>query len=308
MKRRQLMSSVALPFFSLDPFAAVAADSTFDTRPAELPTKVSALLQQSERDIDVATTALNLAAEVYSGLPTSRYLERLAAMVNEASSKLALAGVRSHRDIVRGLNSYLFDDFGMQYDHSPDGKGKTETYFLNGIMDTKRGMCLTMPMLYLAISQRLGLPISVALAPQHTFLRYQVPGRTPHNIEVTSGGGTLTDEAHVRKFSIPSRAIENGAYLRTLSMREYMATMLLPIGHAMHDRGKPGLALAYFESAHRLNPKSPIYVRVLAAFWMNAAKKAHEGNAPVIARKLYERSMAHRKQAEAMGWPVTDKT
>jgi hypothetical protein len=56
--------------------------------------------------------------------------------------------------------------------------------FLAGLMRTKRGSCASMPMIYLVIGQRLGMPVHLVTIGKHFFIRWDEP-RFRMNIETT---------------------------------------------------------------------------------------------------------------------------
>jgi len=104
---------------------------------------------------------------------------------------------------IAALAEVLFKREGYLYDFSPASWNKTINYFLFGILDSKQGTCVTLPMLFLAVAQRLGVPVYPVHAPQHTLLRNRDPLATIRNIEATSGGTKLdasyVHEDHIRK-------------------------------------------------------------------------------------------------------------
>ena len=139
-------------------------------------------------------------------------------------------------------------------------------------------------------------------APQHSFLRLIRKEAPPHNIEVTSGGGVLTDDEYARKFGISRRGIESGAYLRTLTLKEYLGVFLMQNALVHYPRGEYGQALAYFETANELDPRDPVYLKYLASCWKNAAKTAFESGLPELAAKHFEKSLAFGRRADELGF------
>jgi hypothetical protein len=56
--------------------------------------------------------------------------------------------------------------------------------FLTGLLRTKRGSCVSMPLVYLVIGQRLGMPVHLVTVGRHYFIRWEDPGYRM-NIEPT---------------------------------------------------------------------------------------------------------------------------
>ena len=103
--------------------------------------------------VDLPRAALYLAGEAYPDLDAEEYLGRLDAMAGEVAE---LAGrAASGADLARTLNRYLFDLQGFA--GNAQDYYNPENSFLNRVMDTKVGIPITLSVLYLGLSQRLGL-------------------------------------------------------------------------------------------------------------------------------------------------------
>ena len=100
--------------------------------------------------------------------------------------------------------------------------------FLNGVMDTRRGTCGNMALLWVVLGRRLGLPVSLACVGAHFICRYD-DGRKVFNIEATfvDGGDWCSppDRYYLREYEnkIPQRAVDCGSDLRALTPREMLA-------------------------------------------------------------------------------------
>jgi len=68
---------------------------------------------------------------------------------------------------------------------------------LQRYLTTRRGNCITMPILFLALGQRLGLTMTLAEAPLHVFVKYTDDDGAVWNLEATSGGGVTRDVARL---------------------------------------------------------------------------------------------------------------
>lgn len=71
---------------------------------------------------------------------------------------------------------------------------------------------------------------------RHFFLRYIADGFEKNNIDATVGGGYRPDELYKEEAGIPDKAIANGVYLRSLSKKEYIASLLLNQARHFHER------------------------------------------------------------------------
>ena len=101
--------------------------------------------------------------------------------------------------------------------------------FLNGVIDTRRGTCGNMAALHVAMSRRLGWPVSLAVVSSHIISRYD-DGVVTHNIELSSvKDGTFAsddDGFYVKRFGLPQLAVECGSDLRRLRVREMLGLFI----------------------------------------------------------------------------------
>ena len=223
-----------------------------------------------EDKIDIGSVALTLAKEFYPNLDIAAYSHKIDILVEEA--KWLAQGTQDPEQRIRVLNTMLFRQEGFHYDHSPDSRSKQEYYFLNGILDTKQGICYSMPLLYLVVAQRLSYPIYPVDAPDHLFVRYVQTGFSFQNIEVTSGGKYFPDEKYIRDFAISTLGLKSGSYLRTLSYREFLGDLVAANAFIYTWHGNPTKAIEYFELAVRFNPRSADHYNNLASSYQMISK------------------------------------
>jgi len=185
---------------------------------------VQDLLKQPEKRIDVGIAALNLAKEIYPDIDIASYSEKIDALAEQVR-RLA-RGSEDPDQRVRCLNTVLFLNEKFQAQRDPSFQHKSENYYLNFVLDTKQGNCFSMPLLYVAVAQRIGWPIYIVHVPDHYFVRYVDPTFRQQNIEATSGGGYVPDEKYAEDFLVTEMGRKSGAYLRTLTYRELLADLV----------------------------------------------------------------------------------
>ena len=113
--------------------------------------EINKLLSLPEKDIDIGIAALTLAKGIYPDLDIKAYSEKIDAMV--AAARIVAKGSTDPDYRIRALNTFLYKYAGIKYDMSDPNAEKLQNRYLNGILDTKMGSCVTMPILYLAIAQ-----------------------------------------------------------------------------------------------------------------------------------------------------------
>lgn len=234
--------------------------------------EIENLTKLSEEEIDIGKVSLILAKEVYPDLDVERYSKKIDEMVEDVRK---LTNGSTDPDFrIRIMDNYFYLDKGFRYDYEDPYAKKVKNRYLNGIMDTKAGSCTTMPMLYLAITQRLGYPIYPVAAPQHLFLRYVAEGFKEDNIEVTGNGAYVSNEEFIRDMEIPQRGVDSGTYLETMTYRQLLGDLISTNGlYWAFDKKDYYRGIEYMEIGLKLNPKYAEMYRGLANAYHNLARE-----------------------------------
>lgn len=191
---------------------------------------VEDILKLPDEKINIGITTLVLAKEFYPNLNIDLFLHTFDYLADRY--KFYFEKYKKPLDRIRALNTYLYkpgfwnDSITFCYDDDDLNANKLENNFINGYIIGRKGSCITMPMLYVILGERLGFPIYPVRAPLHYFVRY-VEKNNYKNIETTAGGGLKSDEEYKSDALISDNAIINGVYLRTLTKKEYIASLLL---------------------------------------------------------------------------------
>ena len=117
--------------------------------------------------IHLAEAALLIAAEEYCDLDVAAYLVRLDDMA--AALKRRLRPDISHADTIIALNRFLFDEQGFAGDAA--NYYDVRNSFLNEVLDRKRGIPITLGVVYLEIGRRIGLPVQGVSFPAHFLVK-----------------------------------------------------------------------------------------------------------------------------------------
>lgn len=89
---------------------------------------------------------------------------------------------------IRIINDFIFYELGFRFPpHSLYAKEIDRYTYLSSVIDSRRGICLGVSVLYLALAQRLGLPLEIVTPPGHIYVRYN-DGKKIINIETTARG------------------------------------------------------------------------------------------------------------------------
>jgi hypothetical protein len=112
-----------------------------------------------------------------------------------------------------------------QYDfEDPLGKNIKNKLLANYLI-TRKGNCISMPILFFILADKLELNVSLSTAPLHVFVKYTDEQGKTYNLEPTSGAGITRDIWYQQKMHITNKAIQSGIYLATLSKQESLTVL-----------------------------------------------------------------------------------
>lgn len=220
---------------------------------------IQEILELPENEIDLGLAVLVLAKEVYPNMNVDRFIEILDFQASRID--LLLQGIEDPEVRIGMMNSYLYkadwwnDSLSYSYDIQDLEANNKENQFLNGLISTRKGSCITMPMHWLVLADRLGWPVYAVQSTNHYFLRYEDDRLSEKNIDATAWGGFLPDEQYKIDGQIPDRAIDNGVFLRSLTKREYLGTLLVnQARHYVERENNLGKAIEYLELSISIVP------------------------------------------------------
>jgi regulator of sirC expression with transglutaminase-like and TPR domain len=146
--------------------------------------------------------------------------------------------------VTREINTYLFgvEKFDM-----------SEQFFLNRVIDSKKGNCLGLSTLYLSIADKLHLPIYCVYLPGHVILRWD-DGEYRRNIDPAMMGCEFSDDYYTSKYNLPKKCLKEGVYLKNLSKKEMIAVLLNSRGSDYAGKKRYEKALKDYNQALVLKP------------------------------------------------------
>ena len=156
----------------------------------------------------------------------------LAAVDRLAGSANALAGFdASPTERLSALRRVIYEigDWNggrpFSYDHADPLGRNVRHKLISTYLTTRRGNCVSMPLLFLIVGERMGLNLALSTAPLHIFLRHTEESVREINLEATSGALPARTEWYRQNLPMTDRAIQSGLYMQTLSRREATAHM-----------------------------------------------------------------------------------
>ena len=244
-----------------------------------------------ENKVDVANVALDLAKEFYPELDVEKYLGMIDAIAEQVKTQVRDSKIPSVR--IEAINRIIYEVNGFSYDFSDTKVSRKRNRYLNGLLDTKKGSCITLTLLYVIIGQRLRYPIYPVIVPTHFFVRY-IDSKDSFNVETTKGI-IVKNERYIEDFSISRSSIQLSSYMREMSYKEYVSELVSinAIDHFYknndYERG-----LEYMDIAVKLRPITPdIYYSkgkmhfFLHKNYQSEGKSLQSDKHLVLSRKLY---------------------
>lgn len=120
-------------------------------------------------DIDLTIVSLELARDIYPDLDFRPTLQWLDDRAGELAG--AVVRTRSEFDSLRLLKECLAERHGIFGDQ--DCYDRADSSCLNRVIETGRGLPITLSILYLAVAERLGIDLRGVSAPKHFLTRYE---------------------------------------------------------------------------------------------------------------------------------------
>lgn len=281
---------------NLQPWTLATAAAIPVATAGDLPTPktLEELLALPPEQIDVGLGNLLIGRQLDSATKLEPHLKRLDEMA--ASLRQRIDGERDPQRVIATLNHYLFEELELQALDAP----YTRDFLLHDLLSERQGRCSALVSLYLALGQRLGLPLRSVCIPEHIFVRWERqpdddwdwPGDlTQLNIETTRGGIHLTDEQY--RAMHPWRPTKQSFYLQSLDARETVGTLFSPLASALLRQGLAEEAAAAGREAVRINPAD-------AEAWNNLGMARRQQEQDALALACYRRALAiHPTFAEA---------
>ncbi len=202
-------------------------------------------LSKIERDcVDIATASLIVEKGLNPAIDIGKDLQTIDGITAAILDKMP--GEIDPRDALQIISEHLHEEcsFVPAGDMTDPREG-----FAHRVLANRKGNCLGLSTIYLAVGRRLGLRLFLVEAPGHAFVRYADRG-VSINIETTDRGALVDDAFYRKKFEItPDRP-----YLRNLTRKEELSILLATRGVARYDHGEDDEAIADGTAAIVLGP------------------------------------------------------
>lgn len=246
-------------------------------------------------------------------------LDRVAATIGKMLGTLPAELASTDLEKMKALRAFLYEPGRwnsarpFQYDLSDPLGQQPGAQLLATYLATRKGNCVSMPMSFLALGERLGIDVTLSTAPLHVFVKWTdgATGKT-WNLETTSGAGFTRDEHYRKNLPMTDEAVANGVYLKTLSRREALSIIATGILDHLLATGRYEEAIAvadvlieaYPANAYAMVKKGTAYGRLLERDFIQKYPRESDIPATELPRaiELNRANMEAFARAEALGW------
>lgn len=147
------------------------------------------LLIHRSADVDLQRAALELAVDEYPDLDIGYYLNWMDDVA--AALKPRAATCQTDLDVLRLLSRELAEERGF-FGNSEAFRDARCSY-LNRVIDTGRGLPITLSLVYLGVADRLGLELAGVASPMHFVCRLET-AQGPYYLDAFTHGRILTEQ------------------------------------------------------------------------------------------------------------------
>ena len=168
-------------------------------------------------------------------------------------------------DKIREMSRFIFYEMQFRFPpHSLYAKDIDLYTFLPSVLDSRQGVCLGVSILYLAIAQRLNVPLEIVTPPGHIYVRYNT-GDDVINIETTARGVHMPSDVYL---GIDTRSLQ----MRTL--KEVIGLAFVNQASVAWGKEEYGAAILLYEKALPYLKNDPLLKMLLGLNYLFVGKKS----------------------------------
>lgn len=173
-------------------------------------------LPSEEIDLGKALLLSQLDGEPDAAEQARRYSAQLDLMALQIQARLPKEATPYQK--IRATNRFIFEEMHFKFPpHSVHAQDIDLYTFLPSVMDNHLGVCLGVTALYLAIAQRIDLPLEIITPPGHIYVRYR-DGEEIRNIETTARGVHMPCETYL---SVGTRSLQERTLKEVIGMTHF---------------------------------------------------------------------------------------
>jgi regulator of sirC expression with transglutaminase-like and TPR domain len=282
--------------------------------------EIRTLLSTPEAQLDLAKAKLTLDHMIDPGIDVASTLKQLDIMAGQA--KALVPPNANKRETLHALQVYLYvagpwnNQQPFQYDLEDPLGQNIRNKLLTTYLAKRKGNCVSMPMLFIILGQKLGLDVTAAKAPLHIFVKFRDEQGQMINVEATTGG-FKQDASYQQDFPMTKEAIASGIYMRRLGKRGTVVAMAETLQQYYGQLGLQERRIAIGEILLKADSKDvttmlnmgSAYYKLLQKHFLS---KYPTPNAIPLEERPYYEELGRNNQlwfnkAEALGWRQQSK-
>lgn len=210
------------------------------------------LLPSEEIDLGRALILSQLNGSENALFKTESYCALLDLMALQILARLPKEATEMEK--ICEMNRFIFDQMHFRFPPQSVYAGNIDLYtFLPSVMDNHLGVCLGVTALYLALAQRIALPLEIVTPPGHIYVRCRT-GEKVVNIETTARGVHLPDETYL--------SLENSE-LQLRTLKEVIGMTHINQASIYLYKAEYEKAVAAYEKALPYMPDDPLLKELL---------------------------------------------
>lgn len=211
-----------------------------------------------EDQIDLGRAALAIARQEYPDLKIDDYLSQLDGLGQVV--ELRIGDERNPYRIIAALNTVLFKELGFQGNRSEYYDPKNS--FLNDVITRKKGIPISLSVVYMEVARRVGLSLEGIGFPGHFLVKYD-DGDVEILIDVFDGGEIRAREDLDRMLQqlYRGQVSYQSGFVAALGKRDILRRMLNNLKWIYLERGEPLKTLSVLDQLVILDPSAASEIR-----------------------------------------------
>jgi regulator of sirC expression with transglutaminase-like and TPR domain len=224
------------------------------------------LLADEKDRYSLAEACLLVAEDAYQGLDVNRYLAEIERMAARLRGRLP-PGADAEEKVI-ALNQFLFDDLG--YSGNAEDYYDPRNSYLNEVIERRRGIPISLSILYMEVGRKIGLPLEGISFPGHFLVRLGLRGSTLV-LDPFSGGAPLSEEdlrkllrrviaesgrAGLRAAGDVAAELPLDQFLEPAGHRQVLARMLRNLKNIYREKDQPQQLLKVINRMIAVSPEA----------------------------------------------------
>jgi regulator of sirC expression with transglutaminase-like and TPR domain len=320
-KLRLARAAIATSAFILLALAATPSrtQQTVSSPEANLQT-IRKTLELPEEKIDLAGVKVSIDQMIDPSVDIGGILQQLDVMAADIKARFPTNA--SGRDKLELLRGYIYKTGSwngnrpFQYDLADPYGNDIRNKLLSTYLATRKGNCISMPLLFIILGKKLGIDVSASTAPLHVFVKYRDDAGNSYNLETTSGAGFTRDVWIQKQLPMTAQALASGIYMQPLTKKETVVLMAGTLLELYSQQGQDESVVALAKVALQYYPKdvsamlhaSSAYYRLRQRHFVSKYARITDIPAEKLPyfEQLEQGMVFWRNRAEALGWREPD--